>query len=717
MQWKFSLIVFMAASSFSLAGGNSHATEPQLPRAYPINLPASSVVAAPAAVLAASPALRCDVGAITCIEVTSTSAQTQASVPITWGQPFKAGDWQPAEHSLSAKVDGAAIPLQTDEISSHRDGSARFAVLSAQLNDLPPGQRRTIQLYAANKLPPFRPTNTPAVPDWNLEIEATVYDAQQRVISTLTARPQEQLKTQITRALPTETPRLYGPVATEYTLVTPFKNNATGQPHPHLSARLHIRLYDGGQRIRTDVVLENTRTWTPNPANITYALSIKRNGAVLYEQPAFTHYHHARWHKVVWSGSNIGSSDHIAPAYQLHHDMPYLMASRATWNYDLSLEIPEKILAKAFTQLEDKRKKQEDLGPMGNAFLMPAFGTTGARADIGPLPEWTVYYLLTQDERSKEIMLANADAAGSVPIHYRDEETDQPLDVETRPSVSVLFGTSQPLLPEVTDTTIWSPDTAHQASFAYIPYVMTGDAFYLDEVIFWTAWNIASVNPKYRDYGTGLIRSNQVRAQAWALRSLGEAVMALPDAHPLKKYFQARLNANLNDFANHASESPLGIIHHHGDINRIHPWQNDYVSIVLSLLAENNQPKAFEVLQRLSQFTVGRFLNESNGFCIAKAPSSAWKYRDEQGRYIDTWKELFSHNYPSDAATPCSALTVTDGYPHLGVGYAASARAMLAAASNAGIPRAKSAYLHWKSMTPRMDEKLPQAPTWAIVPR
>lgn len=720
MQWKFGLVLFTAASS--LAGGYGWAapaigsSAPQLPRVYPVNLPGSS--SAPAS--SALAPLRCAATAITCVEVTSTSNPSNQpslrSTPITWGQPFKAGDWQPATQTLIAKVDDAAIALQMDEISSHRDGSARFAVLSAQLMDLAPGQRRTINLYAADKTNPADATPPPTVPDWNLEIEATVYDADQRVISTLIALPQEQLKTQIRQiaqasaAAQSPVPRLRGPVATEYTVVTPFKNQATGQPHPHLSARLHVRLYDGGQRIRTDVVLENTRTWTPNPANITYALAIKRYGAVLYEQPAFTHYHHARWHKVVWSGA-------VQPAYRLRHDMPYVMASRATWNYDLNLIVPEKVLAKAFTQLQDKQQTQAALGPMGNALIIPAFGTTGARADIGPLPEWTVYYLLSQDERAKEIMLANADAAGSVPIHYRDEATGQPLDVETHPTVTVFFGTSKPLLPPVTDRTIWSPDTAHQASFSYIPYLMTGDAFYLDETIFWAAWNISSINPNYRNQSAGLIQANQVRAQAWGLRSIGEAAYAMPDSHPMKKYFNQRLANNLNALTNHEDKSPMGIIHSHGKTERIHPWQNDYVSIVLSLLAENGDSKALEALKWFSQFTVGRFLNEANGFCVARAPGGRWTYLDAQGKYISTWKELFSINYPADTENPCNSIIVTDGYPHLGLGYAATARAMLAATSNAGIPGAKSAYIQWKSMTPLMDAKLPSSPTWAIIPR
>ena len=676
--------------------------EPALPRVYPVNIPVTG-----SGTGTAETSLQCAPGAITCLEVVSTGRQTQASVPVTWGQAFRAGDWQHATQSLTAQVDNAPIALQADEISSHRDGSARFAVLSAQLINVPAAQKRIINLYATAPTRPLPPASLPQNPDWNLEIEAQLYDSSQRLIGTLIALPQEQLKTQIATHVP---PRLQGPVATEYTVVAPFKDKATGQTHPHLTARLHTRLYDAGQRIRTDVVLENTRTWTPQPGNITYALTIRRNGNVLYEQPAFTHYHHARWHTVLWTGE-------AAPALRTRHDMPYFMASRASWNYDLSLAVPEKTLAKQFTQLQDKRQEQKSLGPMGNVFLTPAFGTTGGRADIGPFPEWTVYYLLSQDERAKEVMLANADAAGSVPIHYRDEETGQPLDVVRHPTVSALFGTSRPLLPAVKDRTIWAPDSAHQGSFSYIPYVVTGDAFYLDETIFWAAWNIASVNAQYRNESAGLIRSNQVRAQAWALRSIGEAVRALPDVHPMKKYFDERLANNLNTFINPADASPLGILHHHGDISRIHPWQNDYVSIVLSLLAQNKAPHAAEALQWTSQFTVGRFLNEASGFCLARTPGGGWVYRDEKGKYIQTWKEMFELNYPSDKNIPCSALTINEGYPHLGVGYAASARAMLAAASNAGIPAAKSAYFQWKSMTPLMDEKMATSPTWAIVPR
>lgn len=714
--------VALVAILAGCGGGESHAASIQLSTPLPPSLPskAPSLPAKSPSLPPKSPTLppaypanpgsvknqlNCATDAVTCVEVASTGSQTQASLPVTFGQPFKAGDWQYSTQDLVAKVDGNPVPLQTDEISSHRDGSARFAVLSAQLANVPPGQKRIVNLYTAQKS--SAPSATSAEPDWNLELEVQLYDANNNVVGTLVASPQAQLKTQIAQKTGQ---RLKGPVATEYTVVTGFKNQATGQDHPHLSARLHTRLYDNGQRIRTDVVLENTRTWTAGPGNLTYDLAIKRHGTVVHKQPRFTHYHHARWHKVVWTGG-------AEPAQRLRYNMPYFLATRATWNYDLGLTVPESVLSSEFTKLTKARQEQEALGPMGNVFVTPAFGTTGGRADIGPLPRWTAYYLISQDERAREIMLANADAAGSVPIHYRDEGTNQPVDVEKYPTVTVSFGTSKPLLPVVKDKTIWAPDSAHQASFAYIPYLVTGDAFYLDEVMFWAAWNIASINPAYRDNSAGLIRSSQVRAQAWSLRSIGEAVRALPDSHPMKKYFDKRLTNNLSAFANHTDESPMAIIHHHGDVNRIHPWQNDYVSIVLSLLAENNEPRALEALKWFSKFTVGRFLNESNGFCTARAPGGGWIYRDNAGKYITSWKELYATNYPADLGTPCSALAITEGYPRSAGGYAASARAVLAATSNAGIPEAKSAYLQWKSMTPEMDTKLPSDPTWAIVPR
>ncbi|MDP2263619.1 MAG: hypothetical protein Q8K24_10730 [Hydrogenophaga sp.] len=768
----------------------------------------------------------CAVGAITCVEIVSTSAQAQSSVPLTFGQPFQAGQWLPQSNTLVAKVGDTSVPLQADEISSHRDGSARFAVLSAQLSGLQANERRIVNIYKATGA--ASSATLPADPAWNMEVTAKIFNTQVTKVKfgnrngqtagtpflageqitirlslgastesfshTVTSaqaggghttlsliaeefrklvnsqstvfmaerigtgngyenvwiktrdpaggafqvsfvyagaatlsqsntanyeaprnwvfKAQDALKQQIAasnggQTVPTR--RLHGPVASEFALSAPLKDAVTGAEHPHLTARLDTRLYNAGQQIRTDVVMENNWTFKANPKNITYELTVKQGANTVHQQPVFTHYHHARWHKAVWAGAE--------PKVQLRHHMGNFMASRAVWNYDRTLAVSETTLAAEATNLANRRAAQAHLGPMGNVFLQPLFGTTGGRPDIGPLPRWTALYLVTQDERARASMMANADAAAAVPIHYRDENTDQPVDPVAQRTLSVYWNGYT--VPEGTDPTIWAPDTAHQASFTYVPYLLTGDKFYQDEMLFWASWNVISMPSGYRGNEKALVNRHQVRGQAWALRSLFEAHAALADRHPMKATFRTMLDNNLahyrQTYVNGTAVSPLGAIQH--STTTTPPWQNDFVGTVVSLMAENKEPNARELVDWLSRFNVGRFLSEDQGFCTARAPGYYWKNVDASGVFLTTWSQLFAENYAADMGKACSTLTVTEGYPTNSAGYAAYARGMLAAAANAGVSGGSTAYARWKAMTPAMDKAFAADPTWALAPR
>ena len=601
------------------------------------------------------------------------------------------------------------MKLQSDEVSSHRDGSVRFAVLSAQVPNMAANESRVINFYTGAKTAVTAPSLSAS--GWNMVVEAKVYDAN-NVATTYVADAQSKLQQQITQG---SGRRLNGPVASEYTVVVPLKNASTGAEHPHLTARLHTRLYEGGARIRTDVVMENNWTFKAGPGNITYEMAIKQNGTTVYSQPKFTHYHHARWHKVVWAGAE--------PSANVRHHIPYFIDSKATWNYDVNLynsSNRENVLAKEASSLASAKT-----APMQAAFLQPYFPNTGGRDDIGPLPRWTVLYLLTQDKRAKASMLANADAGAGVPVHYRNENNDQPIDVASYPNLTLVSGTSSPAVPKGSGTTIWEPDTAHQASLAYIPYLVTGDAFYLDEVMFWASWNVASGNPDtgYRNGSSGLMRTQQIRGQAWGLRSIAEAAYALPDQHTLKSYFNNVLTNNMTWYgdtykAGNTAVSSLGLIESLYDDGRTSPWQNDFVTIIFSWLSENQQPRASEMLNWNSKFTVGRFNAESAGFCTAKAPGYWWNDRDTGNNFIATWNALFARNYASQVGKSCTGMAIDEGaYPTCSNCYAANARAMLGAASNAGVANAKSAYTRWKTFTPALDQAFVADPTWAIIPR
>jgi hypothetical protein len=629
------------------------------------------------------------------------SGTSHASLPVTFGQPFRAGDLPASSGLLATDSNGAAVPLQMDETSSHSDGSVRFAVLSAQVGNLQASQPRIVNLFKAAKS-----TSTPSVPAnpaWNLTVEADLSNADGSV-TTYTARPQSLLQAQIASG---SGKRLSGAVANEYTVVAPFVS-ASNVTHPHLVARLHVRLYDGGNRIRTEVVMENARTFVSGPGNLSYAMRVKQGSTTLHSQAKFTHYHHARWRKVVWTGS-------AAPDFRVRHHMPYFMASRMVPNYDLAMKIPETVLAADASSLANA-----DKSPMGPVYIQPNFPQTGGRNDIGPLPRWAALYLISQDDRARASMMANADAAGSVPIHYRDETRgDLPVSIQDHPNLTLRYGTSSPALPASSGSTIYTPDTPHQPSLTYVPYLITGDAYYQDELMFWASFNVSIHNPGYRGYEKGLVHTDEIRGGAWTMRSLGEVAFALPDSHPRKSFYRGLLGHNLDWYAGNyvpnVKLSPLGAILKTHESTRITgPWQNDFMGTSMAFLASNGESRAATVLANISLFNVGRFLNDANGFCASQAAGYYWDMDNASGVDASTWRDFYAINYASKACS--STADPNQGYPTAGGGYAAIARAMLATAANAGVPNALNAYNRWKQMTPNMDASFPNEPTWAIVP-
>jgi Divergent InlB B-repeat domain/S-layer homology domain len=756
----------------------------------------------------------CLPGAVTCVEIAGAGAGIQAWVPLTFGQPFKKWDWKHTQEKLTA-MDGSGniLPLQWNEISSHLDGSARFAVLSTELKNLAPSERRVVSIFTGiTSQSEGSPLVLPSSPDWDLNMEATVYTKQTSLVKfgnrnwqswgtpfltgetiTLTfswqttesytitvtgnmvgwgwptlreiayafrnvinaqstnyttykigewdgyenlwittkdgidvwafdiiftytgtaqmshtvleaykppqvlrASPQAELERQIAQGV---MPRLVGNVAKEYTVVVPFIDIATGSGHPQLTARLHTRFYTGGI-IKTDAVIENNYSYRPNPGNIDYKIDFKKWNTIIYSQPTFTHYHHARWKKTFFFWG-------IEPQIEVRHHMPYFMKSAITWNYDLSISIAESIIKTYSDRLATKSNN-----PMTGFYITKYFPMTWGRDDIWPNNRYTSIYLITQDEQVKKYMLTNADEAWGIPIHYRDEVTNEPISLDNRPGVALLFWSAQAGygLPSMKNSvTPWSVDTAHQSSLVYIPYVITGDAYYLDEMMFWASWNMGAMDPALRGWNKWLLHADQTRGFAWTMRSLIDIARILPDVHTMKNYYNEKLQNNLDSrlsFYNTGSVlswkvSWLGMIEHISFAWTAAPWQNDFVSMVISLLVEDGDPKAQTYYNWLSNFTVGRFTHEQDGYCLPKAPATSVKIKNGSG-YIHDWDTLFKETWPwliCDASTPVDA----NSFPDTGIGYAAWGRWMLAAAANVGYSWAKDAYIKWKAMTPLID--------------
>lgn len=502
---------------------------------------------------------------------------------------------------------------------------------------------------------------------------------------------------------------LSGPVAEERAIILPLVSRATGKPHPLLSVRLHLRKY--AQAVRADVILENAWAREPGPRNFTYDIVIRRNGAIVYDHDDVAHTHHARWHKVIWS-------DGWAEPDIAHH-IPTLLDSRAVPHFDPALIIPAATLRRDVDSFAKR-----DIGPLGTAQLMTYMPTTGGRPDIGILPRWAVVALLTMDPGARAILFANADAGAGVPLHYRDKRTDLPVSLDDHPTMVMGPGRARPAdaFPAIAiGDNPWTAQIAHHPSLSYLPYLLSGDLFYLEELTFWANWVLASVDPGYRDGAAGLIAANEVRGQAWSLRTLGEAALILPDAHPMKGYFNDRLHANVawyvKRFSGNADprQSPvIGVIPKPDDPGLMAPWQQDYLFMAFGQLAQQGVPGAEEMLRWLGRFSVGRWSADADGFCHQMAPAYYIKIRAPDGRFVPSLHALFELNWPEVKTCPP---TFPFGAPDNAGGYVANAHAVLAIAADFDIAGAAQAFARLRTEAPGMVGAFADNPTFAIVPR
>lgn len=629
---------------------------------------------------------------------------------VTLGYVFAPGDI-PAGKSLSASLAAPAahgasenVPIQVDAKATHSDGSMRHAVLTLE-SASSAGVEQSITLAPSAAAPgasilPAALMATPYDAAATLEESGAVYSASAR------AALQSAMDAGKVQAW------LAGPLVSEWLVAAPFRK-ATGESHPHLTARFAIRAYAGMAAVRTDLTVENGWAFEPQPRGFAYSITVAVNGEPVYAKTGLKHTHHARWRKVFWSGGPLG--------LEAVPDREYWFSTRSLPNYDRSIKVSEAALAGMAPAFE----------PMSNGNWTAAMPGTGAHDDIGPLPRSAALYLISQDPRARENVLANGAAGGSYQIHFRDKAKDLPVSIDDYPYMTRLGNpgdTRNPAtgkyesFPEVTDgLEAYEPDDAHQPSIAYLPYMMTGDHFFLEEMMFWAGWNLLSGNPGYRDGKKGLLKWAQVRGQAWAMRSLGEAAYLVPDAHPLKAYFIEKLRNNLAWYterytgAGAAAVNALGWLDAGGAIayspNGIAPWQDDFFTWTLGHLAALGFAEARPLMQWKGRFVTGRMMDP--GFCWTNAAAYSLQVgtADAKTTYA-TFGELFRANFP-DGVAACSGRLMT-GYPDSPTGYPSNLQPALAAAVDAGVPHAAEAWARYLTREPKQDYT--QSPQWAVIP-
>ena len=666
----------------------------------------------------------------------------QTNVPFTFGQVFAAGQLKPTEGLAAKLADGSLVRLQVDVKATHADGSVRHAIISGVLPTLAVGQTQKIDLAksSASEAGSATPQSLLAA-GLNSTVTLTINNVK------YTASLADGL------ASGTPTKWLAGNVASEWFVNAPLKT-AAGAVHPVLTARFGVRWYSGlTKQARVEVVVENDKTFVA-AHRYTYDVNFDVAGRTAYVKTGLTHNHHSRWHQYAWWDASH------EPAINIQHNTAYLIASKAVSNYDQSVTIPEDVLSGMASSISGN-----NTGPGQIGTVVSYMGMTGGRGDIGPLPEWSVNYLLSQDKRAKDVMLANADGSGSWSVHLRDENTNFPVrtdnDANKLISTHPNYAWTGPLpVPRCADAdacnTPYAEDVAHEPSLAYLPYLITGDYYYLEEMQFWAVWNPLGTAPGNNGTGQGLLRWHQVRGQAWALRTLGEAAYITPDSDPLKAYFTKQLDNNLNFYTQTyvvGNPNNLGIYDGSGEasaeVGSLAPWQDDFFTWSFGYLTELGFSKAQPILQWKAKFPVGRLTAE--GYCwIMSAPYQLPNIRDNSGKILTNFGDLYRSNFGGDTVPddlgyfrtitgrgkfidqPCASqsqadflnvlngnwgwqLGRTNGLADSVLGYTANMQPALAVAATSGIPNAARAWTVFQNRT--LKPNFSRNPQWNIIPR
>ena len=670
------------------------------------------------------------------IRLQSTSATDQAQMPFTMGHVFVAGDLKPSD-GLKA----GTIPLQVDLKAVHADGSVRHAILSGVLPKLAAGETVALQLEKAK---PSAVDPHPGVLQQLANLDAKIVLALAGETYTASVKGAQFGDLMMW---------LSGPIVMEGQFSVPLKN-AAGVEQRLLQARFGVRYYPDAGTARVEFIVENTKTFT-SAQKFNYDVELQLNGQAVFSRKGMDHYHHSRWHQYAWWG--------VEPRINIQFDPAYLIQTRAVPNYDMKWSPRESELSAMNTG---------PTGPMTIGPVTPYMPTTGGRADIGSLPVWSVMWLLSQDKRARDVMMAAADGAGSWSVHYRDENTGLPVrtdndknkDITTHwnlrnngPLPVPRYFNDNPDAPAGSYTP-YTDDTAHQPSLVFLPYLITGDCYYLGELQFWAVANPLGTDPNNSGHGQGLVRWLQVRGQAWSMRTLGHVAYITPDADPMKAYFVKQLDNNLTFYYDtyvKGQPNKLGAYDGsgYGAFNEVSggnfaAWQDDFLTWSFGYLGDLGFDKAAQLAKWKAQYPVARmtspdmpwWLASTYSFKIRPAPdqplygSIGEIYRatyggdtipNDDGQYkpavFGGKKFIEMQQYSQEQANVLGAINGFQwtlgrmvGYADGAMGYPANLQPALAAAVNSGVPDAEKA---WSTFIGRASQPdYHSAPQWAILP-
>ena len=301
-------------------------------------------------------------------------------------------------------------------------------------------------------------------------------------------------------------------------------------------------------------------------------------------------------------------------------------------------------------------------GPMDLAGITAYIPSTGERDEIGPCTEAQAEYLCTGSDASWASVQAQVEGAGSIPLHFRDENTNAPLDWVKYPNATMYSPSgANPFIQNPAGSPV-TLDSAHMGSFCFMPFLLTGDPYALEWVQYCALYNVVCLSPGARaNFSLG----NAVRAVAWSLRSLVQAATVTPDSVPgwflPRSIFKSRLDDErawfLDRYVNGTTKpcADLWILQtpdgSPGSATSTPPantyvsvWQEDFLSTILGWVVAMGHSDWNPVLEWKAQDTIARTGGASGWVRAVPTMYQTMLREGPSGPSVTTWADAWALN-------------------------------------------------------------------------
>jgi len=525
---------------------------------------------------------------------------------------------------------------------------------------------------------------------------------------------------------------------------------------------------------RVEVVFELGRVWSGPPQHLgPYSVEIEREGKLLARVDVPIHYWFSRWRwqsarrPVVAKAADLiaagmlppYAAEHVAavppehaanapsakseaiasaPASPSRLPAPSVVARALRRGPDGQVEAaaapsaPAPPAARAAaTQAPMPAGRERTYTIMGLAGLTAYMPTTGDRPDIGPVTEPQARWICTGASDALEDMFAQAEASGTVPWNIRDEKTGAPFSFEQYPKGGWNLDAPREFDPYVAPLkSPVTPDWAHHPALTYVPFMLTGDPYYLEALQLQLTWCIGGIPAEYRSAEKCILPKGQTRAYAWCLRDAAQLAKVTPEMVPgwllPRGYWERILENNrvwfeetfvrnpeppfrvfraatkIRDGADDAG--PIGQF----KVPRVDPFEEDYLAFVMAWTV-----LMFPAWRDAFVWKVGATIARTDGksgwmrayatpylFALSGPPPAPW---------AQTWKEAFEINAKLQDWT----VTDPDRFAGRNTGYLHYARAALALATRLGVPEARECYA-WADKVIRTSPQMAAMYRWSI---